>query len=132
MAASVAGNIARWPVVSDKHDRMLMACTVDIGASGAATVVGAGAGITCVKSATGVYDVTFPAVPPNATTVAYLKAGIKMSATPTVSQATVLAFSETAGTAQFKTALNAAATGVEPASGDKLWIEVWAGYTGIA
>jgi hypothetical protein len=128
---AVFGDKGRYPVGATKHDTVLGWAVVDIGASGAATTT-TNCGITCVKSATGVYDVTFAPFPAQSGSHAYIKMRVLKSATPTVSQATCLAYDLAAGTAQFKTALNAAATGVEPASGDQLLIQIVGGYTGIA
>ena len=101
---------------------------VAIGASGAATVTcpadAAGGVITCVKNTTGVYDVTFPATAAVATSVPTIRTWVVLSPTPTVAQAYAKAFAPTSGTAQIVTALNAAATPVEPANGDILAIEI--------
>lgn len=118
------------PMRSHGSDVRAWVALVDIGASGAATVTGA-PGFTVVKNDTGIYDMTFPPVPANATSKPSLRVTVQKSATPTVSQATILAVNFQAGTAQFKTALNAAATGVEPASGDQLSIVLIANAVGV-
>jgi hypothetical protein len=125
------GDKSQYPVRATKHDAVYGWAVVDIGASGAATVT-TNCGITCVKNTTGVYDVTFPPFPAQATSHAYIGMRILKSAATTVAQAGCLAYDLAAGTAQFKTALNTAGTGVEPASGDQLLIEICGGYTGIA
>jgi hypothetical protein len=128
MASGLASGVIR----SADDNQVEFRAYVAIGASGAATVSNGNATyITCVKNTTGVYDITFPPFAASATSLCTIKVNIALSVTPTVSQATVIAFSPTAGTAQIKTALNAAATGVEPASGDALEIIVRGAKTGI-
>lgn len=131
VGGNASGSVRGLMRVAD-DDTVTFRAYVAIGASGAATTSNGNATyITCVKNTTGVYDVTFPVFAASATSLATIKVNVVLSATPTVSQATVVAFSPTAGTAQFKTALNAAATGVEPASGDALEIIVTGSKVGI-
>jgi len=125
------GDKAQAPVRATKHDTVYGWAVVDIGASGAATVT-SNCGITCVKNTTGVYDVTFSPFPAQSTSHAYISLRVLKSAAVTVANAVCLAYDLSAGTAQFKTSLNTAGTGVEPASGDQLLIEICGGYTGIA
>lgn len=95
-------------------------CVVAVGASGAATVDARG--WTVVKNATGIYDVTYPAVAANARAI--LRGGILLSTAATVADTYTKALSFTAGTAQIVTFLNTAGTPVEPASGDSFWLEL--------
>lgn len=99
---------------------------VNIGATGAPTLSPTGTAFGISRSGTGTYALTFPALTQPSSPTAYVKVGIALSAATTVSQATVTAFSASAGTATFVTALNAAGTAVDPANGDILWIELWA------
>lgn len=98
-------------------------CLINIGATGAPTVAPAAVtAITVTRTGAGTYNVTFPAQLSTAT--CYVRAYVVLSAATTVAQATITAFSQTAGTATFVTALNAAGTAVDPANGDILMLEV--------
>lgn len=101
---------------------------VAIGATGAPTVSQNGstaAGpITLTRTGVGTYTGTFPPMAASATSLCHGKVRVTLSPVPTVSQATMTAFSATAGTFGFTLALNAAATAVEAASGDSLVIEI--------
>jgi hypothetical protein len=126
-SAGTVKNVVRSPL--DNHLRLV--AYVAIGASGAATVSqSGGALITVTKNTTGIYDVTFPPFAASATSLCTIQVRVILSAAMTVSQATCIAFSPTAGTAQFKTALNTAGTGVEPANGDALLVVVEGGKSG--
>lgn len=103
---------------------------VDIGASGAATVFG-DANITVVKNTTGVYDVTFPPIADYTLTSPQLFVDVQKSAVPTVAGCVVTAVDFAAGTARFSTFLATPGTPVQPASGDKLVLEITAGGYGV-
>lgn len=108
-------------------------CHVAIGASGAATVStttdAAGGVVTCVKNATGIYDITFPVLAAVGTSVPTIRAWVMTSAAATVAGTYVKAFAPTSGTAQIVTYLNTAGTPVEPANGDVLGLEIVAAST---
>lgn len=112
---------------------MRFTASVAIGASGAATVSQGGAAyLTCVKSTTGTYDVTFPPFAASATSICLPHVWVIKSAAVTVAKGTIIAFSPTAGTLQFTTSKDAAGTPVEPASGDILGITIEGAKTGSA
>lgn len=129
----VLGDVLRSQARTTVQNTLVRRAYVAIGASGAATVTqvadAAGGTITCVKNATGIYDVTFPALAAIATSVPILKVGVMLSAAATVAGSYIKAFSPTAGTAQIVTYLNTAGTPVEPANGDLLFIEISAADT---
>jgi len=129
----IVGDALRSQVRSNVANTLTRRAYVAIGASGAATVTStadaAGGTITCVKNTTGIYDVTFPVLAAVATSMPLIRVWVVLSAATTVSQAFCKAFAPTSGTAQFVTALNAAGTPVEPASGDILAIEITAADT---
>jgi hypothetical protein len=128
---TAVGDYGRYPASTGKQSTVRRKARVDIGASGAATVnANSDPGFTCVKNTTGVYDVTFPKCPAagNPTIRAY----VQLSAASTVSQANFIAVDFQAGTGQFKSALNTAGTGVEPASGDIIVIELDTGISAVA
>lgn len=98
-------------------------CLVNIGATGAPTIAPTGTVFGISRSGTGTYALTFPAH--LSANNAFLRVTVALSAATTVAQATVTAFSQTAGTATFVTALNAAGTAVDPANGDILAVQLW-------
>jgi len=122
------GDVMRSAVRASTQNTIIRRAYVAIGASGAATVTqttdASGGTITCVKNTTGIYDITFPVLAAVATSIPTIRVWVVLSTATTVSQAFCKAFSPTAGTAQAVTALNAAGTPVEPASGDILAIEI--------
>jgi hypothetical protein len=133
LVGGVLGDALRPQIRSTINNTLVRRAYVAIGASGAATVTqatdAAGGTITCVKNTTGIYDVTFPKLDAVATSVPLIRVWVVLSTATTVAQAFCKAYSPTAGTAQFVTALNAAGTPVEPASGDILAIEIVAADT---
>lgn len=98
-------------------------CLVNIGATGAPTLSPSTTVFGITRNSTGSYAITFPAH--LAANTAALRVTVVLSAAQTVSQANVTAFSQTSGTATVITALNAAATPVDPANGDILMIELY-------
>ncbi len=119
----IAGNVEmQGPIRSPVLNMIEMRGTVAIGASGVATLTGSPGLLTCVKSDTGDYDITFDAFPSGAFGI--IEVGILHSPTPTVANVRIAASSLTSGTATFITFLNTAGTPVEPASGDILWIRI--------
>ena len=127
--ASPFGAIQYFGQECNVRELMKILVQVNIGASGAATVVGTNE-FTCVKNTTGVYDCTFPIMAAQATSLGFLKVGVVKSAAKTVSKAIVTALDLSAGTATFTTALTAG-TAAEPANGDILWIELIGNRSGI-
>jgi hypothetical protein len=123
------GALQTFPARNTSRELWKILVQVNIGASGAATVVGT-AEVTCVKNTTGIYDCTFPPMPAQATSLGFLKGGVVKSAAKTVSKIIVTAIDLAAGTATFTTALTAG-TAAEPASGDILWLEFIGNPTGI-
>lgn len=125
IAGGIMGTLLDGYMRSNINQMYSRRVLVNIGATGAPTLSPAsGTGFGITRSSAGTYALTFPALPSGGT--AYVKVGVALSAATTVSQATVTAFSGTAGTATFVTALNAAGTAVDPANGDILWIELTA------
>lgn len=99
-------------------DTILWTCEVPIGASGATgTLLRGPNGIAVAKNTTGVYDVTGMPITPAGKGRFHF--GL-YSPAGTVGSAFVTAYSGTAGTMSFTTAVGVTAT--EPASGDKVWI----------
>lgn len=127
--ANPLGALQRFPLWGASRELVKVLVHVNIGASGAATVVGS-AEVTCVKNTTGIYDVTFPPMPAQATSLGFMKGGVAKSAAKTVSKIIVTALDLSAGTATFTSALTAG-TAAEPASGDILWLEFHGNPSGI-
>jgi|SRR6185436_9979241 len=127
--ANTLGDYDFTPLRAQGLNTVISRAVVAIGASGAATVDG-DRGWTCVKNATGIYDVTFPAVSANARAI--FNARVMLSVSATVAGSYTKALSTTAGTAQIVTYLNTAGTPVEPASGDYLFLELIATIGGTA
>lgn len=123
------GAIQFFPAQAAARELVKILVQVNIGASGAATVVGS-TEVTCVKNTTGIYDCTFPVMQPQANSLGFLKAGVVKSAAKTVTKAIVTALDLSAGTATFTTAASAG-TAAEPANGDILWIEIIGSRAGI-
>lgn len=127
------GDVMRSNVRSSVPNTLSRRAYIAIGASGAATVTqvtdAAGGTITCVKNATGIYDITFPICDALATSVPILRFGVQLSAAATVAGAYVKAYAPLSGTAQVVTYLNTAGTPVEPANGDLLFLELVCGDT---
>ena len=123
------GSLQHFSARSNQREAVKLLVQVNIGASGAATVVGTNQ-ITCAKNTTGIYDCTFPVMTAQATSLGFLKAGVVKSAAKTVTKAIVTALDLSAGTATFTTAASAG-TAAEPANGDILWIEVHGDRSGI-
>lgn len=96
--------------------------TILIGGSGAVTSVTGMPGVTCVRTGTGTYNLTYNRAPD-----VILQYGIQLSST--VAQIRGTARSSTAGTASFAT-LSAAGAAADPASGDQLTINFWARVRG--
>ena len=128
-ASAVLGGPTSYPVKSQLRDSILIRCNVNIGATGAPTLISP-PGWTIVRNSAGNYSITFPAVPAQANSIPVLRGGILKSAASTVSKIVITAFSETAGTATFVTALTSA-TAVDPANGDILWLEFEATATKV-
>lgn len=126
--AKQLGDVQKWPLFGAYRDQVIYPVIVNIGATGAPTLVG-GADWTIVRNSAGNYSVTFPPTVAQATSLTRLKGGIVKSAASTVTKIVVTAFSETAGTATFVTALTSA-TAVDPANGDILWLELVGGSAG--
>jgi hypothetical protein len=114
----VIGDKSQYPANALSAWVCIAMCEFPIGASGAVGTADGDSDMTLAKNATGVYDLTYPACPK-----AIIKTGLK-SAAATVTESILTAKSATAGTAQIRT--SKAGTAVEPASGDAIYVWVFA------
>ncbi len=121
--AQAIGDYPRYPVHSHVKDGVSWSAVIVIGAAGAVAAVAGAPGIGAANGAAGVYSVTYPAVPADATTHAQPRAQIGNSAVPTVFTALITAYDVEAGTATVKT-FNAAGAATNPASGDSIIFEL--------
>lgn len=123
------GNLT--PVLDSKTGSVRRRVCVDIGGTGAPTVSGGDTNIGITRSTTGTYSITFPPCADRTLTAPILDAGIQVSAAPTVAACRISAIDFSAGTATLITFLATPGTPVDPANGDKLWIEMVAGGMGV-
>lgn len=122
------GDGSQYPMKAATPATLLRRAVIDIGATGAPTV-NTDPGIGVTRNTTGLYDVTFNPIADYTKTLPVLEVGVLKSAATTVAGAVIVAFSPTNGTAQFRTFLATPGTGVDPANGDQLWLELKAGIS---
>lgn len=128
--ARALGDMPKLPTWDCSADTVRLRVQVNIGATGAPTVVGLG-DITVTRGGTGSYTMTFPPMAAQAVSLGSVKGYVVLSAAKTVSKVIVTALNLTAGTASFTTALTSG-TAADPANGDILQLEVLGNSSGVA
>jgi len=118
-----------FPAWSNVRDMVFLRVQVNIGASGAPTVVGTG-DVTFTRSSAGVYTMTFPPMPAQSLSLGSVRGRVALSAAKTVGNVIITALDLAAGTAGFTTAITAG-TAADPANGDILEFEISGNCSGV-
>lgn len=128
--ATQLGSVSMYRTYDGTHDTVRLRVQVNIGATGAPTVVGRSDLIAVTRSGTGTYTATFPQMAAQATSLGSFHPRVVLSAAKTVGTCIVTALDLGAGTASFTTALTGG-TAADPASGDILEIVIVGNFTGV-
>lgn len=129
MPDPIGGVSQYFPSLSTIREKLNVECQVNIGATGAPTVVGT-TQITVTRTGTGTYTMTFPPMSAQATSLGKVRGHVVLSAAKTVGNVIITALDLAAGTAGFTTAITAG-TAADPANGDILSLEVSGSRVGI-
>lgn len=125
------GDGANYTVRSNCMDTVRSKCILNIGATGAPTVLTGRSEWTFTRTGTGTYTATFPTSRAQANSGATLLAWVQLSAAKTVADIIITAIDFTAGTMSFTTALSGS-TAADPANGDQLAFMLDAGIAGYS
>lgn len=125
------GDGANYTVRANTIDTVISKCIVNIGATGAPTVLVGRSEWTFTRTGVGTYTATMPTNRAQANSSATLAAWVQLSAAKTVANVFITAIDFVAGTFGFTTALGAG-TAADPANGDQLVFELDAGIAGYA
>lgn len=125
------GDGSNSPMKSCTPDLVSSKCIVNIGATGAPTVLAGRSEWTFTRTGTGTYTATMPTNRAQANSMAHLRGHVQLSAAKTVGNVIITAVDFAAGTFGFTTAITAG-TAADPANGDQLVFELEAGIAGYA
>jgi hypothetical protein len=123
------GEMQYYPALTHPREVLHILVQVNIGATGAPTVVGTSE-VTVTRAGAGSYTMTFPAMADQATSLGYVRGDIVKSAAKTVGNVIPTALDLAAGTASFTTAITAG-TAADPANGDILALEIIGNRSGV-
>lgn len=123
------GDGSDFPVTAKTANTCILRAVIDIGATGAPTAQ-CDSGFTISRVSAGLYNITFPPIPDYTKTLPVLEGGINASAATTVAGCVPVAFAPGSGTAQIRFFLATPGTGVDPANGDQVWVQIVAGKSG--
>jgi len=127
--SAVLGSMQKFPGWHNVRDWTCIHVQVNIGATGAPTVVGTGE-VTVTRSGTGTYTMTFPPMPAQSLSLGSVRGRVVLSAAKTVGNVIMTALDLAAGTAGFTTAITAG-TAADPANGDILGLEIMGNGSGV-
>lgn len=125
------GDGPNYTTRSNTIDEVRSKCIVNIGATGAPTVLTGRSEWTFTRTGAGTYTATFPTNRAQANSGATLLAWVQLSAAKTVADIIITAIDFAAGTMSFTTALSGSLA-ADPANGDQLAFELTAGIAGYA